>query len=230
MPRYRYSESELKKLEKNIVIIADTREQANKHIIDFFNTKKIKYVEDIKLDYGDYSCFIEYNEETKGLISQNIYFDRDIVIERKACIDEIAANMQEQKTIVKDKEVIEYFNKTFGKDYLKKVLKCDYCRFKAELTSINKHGICFRIFVEDKNFHYNLRNHNYVSKYKETALNARIKSFEADFNTTLVPIDKTYMGSEIYNTLKAHVRDTLKKKGFLEDDVKVGVEDGLCDQ
>ena len=60
---YRYTEKELKTLLDNIVILVDTREQVNDHIISYFNAKKKKYKVE-KLDQGDYSCYIESNEDT----------------------------------------------------------------------------------------------------------------------------------------------------------------------
>lgn len=40
MQQYRFSAAELKKITKNIVILVDTREKKNEHILDYLNRKK----------------------------------------------------------------------------------------------------------------------------------------------------------------------------------------------
>lgn len=68
-----------------IIIIVDTREKANKHILDMFDKFKVKYVEE-KLDVGDYSCY--YIDEDKNKIDmRNI-----IAIERKRDLNELCSN------------------------------------------------------------------------------------------------------------------------------------------
>lgn len=88
----------MKKILDNIVILIDTREQTNQHIVEFFDKKKIPY-KIMKLDFGDYSCMIP-----KGTIDQftsDIYFDKDCAIERKADIDELAGNLKEDAARLK---------------------------------------------------------------------------------------------------------------------------------
>ena len=69
----------------------DTREQSNFHIIDYFAKKKIKY-EIKKIDTGDYSFYIQSNEDTKPLgIDRDIYFNS--YVERKNGVDEIVTNL-----------------------------------------------------------------------------------------------------------------------------------------
>ena len=145
--RYRFTDGETKKVLDNLTILIDTREKANSHIINFLNKKKIPYKVQ-KLDYGDYSIMMpqgSFNGQTR-----DIYFTNDIVLERKFCIDEIAMNLKDKKTNINEikQEIIDLL----GKQYLEKVLKSDYNRFKQELTSINKYGITFKILIEDPNF------------------------------------------------------------------------------
>ena len=84
---YRYTDSEIKKLLQSITIVADTREQNNNHIIDYFTAKKIPFITH-KLDYGDYTCFLPANPEL-GII-RDTYID--CYIERKGSIEEISGN------------------------------------------------------------------------------------------------------------------------------------------
>lgn len=209
--RYKFTDGEVIKILNNLVILTDTREQTNQHILNFFNLKKIKH-KACKLDYGDYSVMLPVGS-FEGQ-NRDIYFTNDIVIERKFCIDELAMNFKDKKTNINEinKEIIELL----GKQYLEKVLKSDYNRFKQELTSINKYGIEFFIFIEDVNFDRNIRvPEGFRSQYSPEALYARIKGLEREFRTIVRPISKQCMGSEIYNTLKYGVRNTLVHKGFI---------------
>ncbi|AGX43980.1 ERCC4 domain-containing protein [Clostridium saccharobutylicum] len=210
--RYRFTDKEIDRIQKNLTILTDTREQSNSHIIRFLDSKKINH-KSMKLDYGDYSIMLPANS-FKGQ-QRDIYFTNDIVIERKFCIDEIAMNFKDKKTNINEvnKEIVELL----GKEYLAKVLKSDYNRFKQELTGINKNGIEFFIFIEDKNFDENIRQANYRSQYDPQSLYGRIKSLEREFRTIIRPIGKECMGSEIFNTLKYGVRNKFVHEGYIDE-------------
>ena len=66
-------------------------------------------------------------------------------------------------------------------------------------------------------FDENIRKGNYRSEYQPKSLYARLKTIEARYNTVIRPIDKQFMGSEIYNTFYYYVREVLKNKGFIEE-------------
>ena len=87
--RYNYTDKEIKVLLKSIVILSDTREQTNGSILNFFKEKKIEYKVK-KLDFGDYSFYIPKNDLLS--IGRDIYFDKDIVVERKG-LSELAGNL-----------------------------------------------------------------------------------------------------------------------------------------
>ena len=94
--RYRYTKKGLDTLVKNIVVVYDTREQQNEHILTYFNKKGIKYKKR-KLDEGDYTFYIESNAETKPLgILKDTWFDNAIIIERKANLEELSGNLTEK--------------------------------------------------------------------------------------------------------------------------------------
>ena len=209
---YKFNKKEIKLILDNLTICVDSREQSNQHIISFFNKQGIKY-KTMKLDYGDYSIMIPQGS-FKGQI-RDIYFTNDIVLERKFCIDEIAMNLKDKKTNINEikQEIIDLL----GKQYLEKVLKSDYNRFKQELTSINKYGITFKILIEDSDFDENIRLGNYRNQYEPKTLYSRLKSLESEFRTTIRPVNKLYMGSEIFNTLKYGVRNKLVHEGYIDE-------------
>ena len=189
--RYKFKDKEIATIKKNLVVLIDTREQRNEHIKEFFEKKNINF-KIHKLDYGDYSIMIPKNA-IEGL-ERDIYFDRDIVIERKANIDELASNFKE-----------------------------DEVRIKTEMAHINKYNIRSYLFIEDPNYDFNIRSGNYRSNYKPESLYARIKkSIEMRYNTLVRPISKSMIASEIYNTLEAFVYEKLKHEGWIEGDDYIG--------
>ena len=76
--QYKYADKDIKKLTGSIIVLVDTREKQNRHITDYLDKNNIAY-EPTTLSYGDYSFYIP--AEVAG---EDIYFHRDIVIERKA--------------------------------------------------------------------------------------------------------------------------------------------------
>lgn len=99
--KFKYTETELKKILKSIVILIDTREHdgKNDHILQWFDENKIKY-EKCKLPFGDYSCYLPKSDEF-GII-KDTYFMESISIERKANIDEIINNFANERDRIED--------------------------------------------------------------------------------------------------------------------------------
>ena len=94
MPRFKYSEAELKKILSRIIIMTDSREQENGHIISYFERNKIKH-EEYALSCGDYSIKLPAMPEAG--IMRDIYFDKSIVIERKANLEELSNNFSAER-------------------------------------------------------------------------------------------------------------------------------------
>lgn len=88
---YKFTDKEITELLKTIVILVDSREQKNDHILEYFKAKSIAYKEG-KQDTGDYSVMLPKNE-TVG-IQRDIYFP--IAIERKNSVDELASSIKER--------------------------------------------------------------------------------------------------------------------------------------
>ena len=89
--KYSFSENEVKELLSSLIILVDTREKQNIHIIKYFDSYKIPY-EQKKLDYGDYSAYLPKNESLG--IHRNAYLTA--AIERKNSVDELAATIKER--------------------------------------------------------------------------------------------------------------------------------------
>ena len=90
LERRNFTKTETDKILKNhMVILWDSREAKNLHILDYLDKKKIKHKK-MKLDHGDYSVMIEACPEYG--IDVDTYFHHEIAIERKFCLEEISGN------------------------------------------------------------------------------------------------------------------------------------------
>ena len=91
MHRYRFTDTEIKKLLKeNLVILYDTREQKNDHILNVFNKKGIKCKRE-KIDEGDYIGIITARPEMG--IYRDLYFN--VAVERKNSVDELIGSIKD---------------------------------------------------------------------------------------------------------------------------------------
>lgn len=88
---YKFTDTEIKKILKNVVILVDSREQQNQHILDYFDKKSIVY-EVGKLDSGDYSVRVDPLPELQ--INRPIHFN--ICIEKKNSVDELASSFKDR--------------------------------------------------------------------------------------------------------------------------------------
>lgn len=90
--KFEFSKSGIKKiLEENIVIIADSREQKNQHILNYFDEKNINY-EIKKLDEGDYTVKLKARPELG--IMKDCYLP--VMIEKKNSVDELAGSIKDR--------------------------------------------------------------------------------------------------------------------------------------
>jgi len=220
--RYKFTKKEIEELLNKMVVLVDTREQANEHVVGWLRKSK-KPFKSQKLEYGDYSCYLPAG--TFEGQTRDIYFTDEFVIERKFCIDELAMNLRDNKTNINEitKEIIDLF----GVKYLEKVLKTDYNRMKCEFANMNRYNIKFFIFLEDENFDRNIRDSSkYRTRYEPATLYKRLKGLQSEFNTQIRPIDKEFIGCEIYNTLRYEVRNILVHKGYI-DDVDLVIEESI---
>lgn len=91
---YRYTAEELKQILKSLVIIVDSREKQNKHILEYFKSKRIECIS-TGLSFGDYSYMLPASTEIG--IQRDMYFSHDIIIERKASLEELSVNLAQNR-------------------------------------------------------------------------------------------------------------------------------------
>lgn len=94
LANYKYTEAEQKQILKNIVVLIDSREKVNGHITEWLNKKNIKYKSQA-LDFGDYSFMVPAMPELG--ISRDLYFDKQIVCERKNSLEELSQNLAQSR-------------------------------------------------------------------------------------------------------------------------------------
>lgn len=87
MKEFKFGLEQIKGMLKQMVVLVDSREQKNGHILEYFKRQGIPY-EVEKLDYGDYSCKLP-----AAAVGRDIYFHDSVVIERKNSLEEISGNL-----------------------------------------------------------------------------------------------------------------------------------------
>lgn len=91
---FKYTDKELDELVNSMVILIDTREHKVDHIIESFEKNNIAYKKKA-LDYGDYSFLIPANEKLS--IPRDLSFATNVVVERKASLEEISGNLTKER-------------------------------------------------------------------------------------------------------------------------------------
>lgn len=181
------TETEIKLLLKeNFVILHDTREQTNQHILEYFDRKKFKHKERAVLE-GDYTAIITKKPEMG--IMHDLSFN--VAIERKNSVDELAGNIAEEKG---DSREISRLEREFQ-------------RARGKKTQMY-------LLIEDKDGKENILSNNYRSQITPTALIGKLSSFEVNYLRGVIYEDKINSGREIKRILYYAVMESLKDKNY----------------
>lgn len=175
MKQYKYSVDEIKRLEKQMVILADSREKKNAHILDYF-TKHGIHCRPCKLEYGDYSFMLP-----ASAAGEDIYFHRDIVIERKASLEELSGNLAQERD-----------------------------RFEKEFLKAGNDGCKVYLMVESPGGYSDIIGHKYRTELKPAAYMASLKTWESRFGCNVQFIAPEYAGYCIASTFQYYAREALK--------------------
>lgn len=167
---------QIKKLSKEMVILIDTREKVNDHILNYFNKKNIAYRQQA-LEFGDYSFMLP---KVDGLLCNELYFHKEIVIERKNSLEELSGNLGK------------------GRE-----------RFEKEFLKARNNGCSIHLIVENPQGYNDIMRHNYNTDFKPVAYMASLKSFEQRYDLKVQFIDKQYSGYNIYSTFYYYMREML---------------------
>lgn len=181
--QYKFTDTEINKLLKeNFMILYDTREQVNQHILDYFDKKKVPYKKQ-KIDEGDYTAIITKRPEMG--IYRDIYFP--VGVERKNSVDELAGNLAE-KTDTRDD-----------------------VRLVRELQRAKAKGIKIFLIIEDKNGMENILKGNYRSQYQPKAFIGRLTSIQDQYLHDTIFTSSANTGFEIYRKLYYSLRNFLRE-------------------
>ena len=175
MKQYRFSVEELKKLTKSLVVLVDSREKKNDHILSYFKKQGVAY-QKTKLEYGDYSFYIP-----AAAAGEDIYFHRDIVIERKASLEELSGNLAQERE-----------------------------RFEKEFLKAGNDGCKIYLMIEEPGGYSSVIAHKYRTEMNPAAYMASLKTWEHRFGTNVQFIDRQYSGYYIVSTFQYFAREALK--------------------
>ena len=164
-----YTDSEIRKALSGLTVIADSREQINQHILTWLDGKGVQHITRA-LETGDYSAMLD--GET---------FEDEVVIERKANIDEIAGNF------------------TQGRE-----------RFEREMIRAKANGIKVFLIIENASWH-DILLHNYHSQLKPQSLMASLLSWQVRYNITIMFCRPEETAQLMYSTLYYWAWNRLKR-------------------
>lgn len=106
--RRKYTDSEIQKILKSIVILVDSREKSASHITEWFDKHKIKY-EIMALPSGDYSFALDAIPELD--LPYRTYYYNDVLLERKNSLEELSGCFSQTR---------ERFNDEWSRCYAKR--------------------------------------------------------------------------------------------------------------
>lgn len=175
MKQYRFSVGDIKQLMKSMVVLVDSREKRNAHILDYFKKNGVDY-ETVKLDYGDYSFRIPAT--AAGV---DIYFHKDIVIERKASLEELSGNLTQERE-----------------------------RFEKEFLKAGNDGCKIYLMTECPGGYSDIIAHRYRTDFTPAAFMASMKTWESRFGCNVQFIDRQYSGYYIVSTFQYFAREILR--------------------
>lgn len=179
--KIRYTDKEVRAILKQMGVLADTREQVWDHVKDALEAAGCP-VKRGKLDQGDYTAFVPMSafpgfQDVLGLYS----LQDEIVIERKANLDEIAGNF------------------TTGRD-----------RFEREFIRAKSKGIKVYLLIENASW-ADIFSHNYRSQLNPKSLEGSLRSWQAKYNVSIEFCRPEESARAIYNILHYWLKARLEE-------------------
>lgn len=179
--KIRYTDKEERAILKQMGILADTREQVWDHVKDALEAAGCP-VKRGKLDQGDYTAFVPMSafpgfQDVPGLYS----LQDEVVIERKANLDEIAGNF------------------TAGRE-----------RFEREFIRAKARGVKVYLLIENASW-ADILSHNYRSRLNPKALEGSLRSWQAKYNVSIEFCRPEESARVIYNILHYWLKARLEE-------------------
>lgn len=179
--KIRYTDKEVRAILKQMGILADTREQKWEHIRWALDNAGCP-VERGKLGQGDYTAFVPMNafpgfQNVPGFYS----LQDEVVIERKANLDEIAGNF------------------TTGRE-----------RFEREFIRAKARDIKVHLLIENASW-ADIFSHNYHSQLNPKSLEGSLRSWQAKYNVSIEFCRPEESARTIYNILHYWLKAKLEE-------------------
>lgn len=179
--KIRYTDKEVRAILKQMGILADTREQKWEHIRWALDNAGCP-VERGKLGQGDYTAFVPMSafpgfQDVPGLYS----LQDEVVIERKANLDEIAGNF------------------TTGRE-----------RFEREFIRAKARDIKVHLLIENASW-ADIFSHNYHSQLNPKSLEGSLRSWQAKYNVSIEFCRPEESARTIYNILHYWLKAKLEE-------------------
>lgn len=114
------TDKQMQEVLDDIVVLVDTREQKNQHILDYFDKNSIKYQVE-KLDTADYTIILPHYPQ--------LAVDKMFLVEKKNSLDEISGNFtRDRERFTREFERIEdeHIHLVIEQATWKKLLKGSY--------------------------------------------------------------------------------------------------------
>ena len=169
--RRKYSPREITAELKKLCVVGDTREKSDEHIRSYLADNGIPF-ETRTFDTADYT-----------LCYDGMYFDDEVMIERKGGIDELAGNFTRERE-----------------------------RFEREFLRAKAKGIKLFLLIEDGSWE-RIKAHEYRSELRPRALMASLCSWQVRYGVTLIFCPREMSGLMIYSTLYYWLKERLENGG-----------------
>lgn len=206
--RYKYTDKEQQEIIDSMVVMIDTREKEGKHdhIINYLDKKKISYNANAKIDSGDYSFYIPKNEKLG--ICRDIYFDKEIVIERKQTLNELARNLSKGRAVFEN----ELLRRKTCKFYLlvengswDHINKGEYICYEDAKEAIEK-------MKKRKATEKEIKEHleKYTSHFKPESYLATLFTYQSRYDISINFAKRYLAGQFIHKTFYYYLREKLK--------------------
>ena len=163
---------------KEIVVIFSNEEKENSHILQYFDKHNIKYARK-NIKTCDYTAMIPANEEL-GL-PFDITLESEILIERKANLDELSLNCCQKRT-----------------------------EFENEWIRAKETGADLYLVIESGSLS-DIQKHNYRSQYNEKAYYNTILSMANKYNFKVDFVTKELMPIHILRLLQLKLKHILEE-------------------
>ncbi len=171
----KWNDAEIERALRSMEVLIDTREKKWGHIGAALDALGCPY-ERQKLDFGDYSFRYIHPDETERDCRNSI------VVERKACIDEICGNF------------------TYGR-----------ARFEREFQRAEESGAKVHLLIEGADWE-KVEGHAYVSRLHPAALEGNLFSWAERYGLRLWFCQPPFSGKLIYQIFRYHLREILRRE------------------